>query len=145
LLSSRYLYFVCSSLFLYVDKSLLHIVKPPLKVSIWPFFSLLLIFDFYQKIDQKSTFSIPITIPTYHISIPTYQHITYPHTNIPHTTYQHTTIYLIPYYLYCLEFVFCPNFCVCQYSIILPKNYTIIKIQKYFVKLKFPNEWHFGE
>jgi hypothetical protein len=107
-----------------------------------------------KKLTKTSTFSIPITIPTYqrqhttyHIS--TYQHITYPHINIshthishttyqhitfhiPHTTYQHTTIYFIPYYFYCLcvfLIFYCPNFCVCQYSIILPKNYTILKFK----------------
>ncbi len=131
-----------------------------------------------KKLTKTSTFSIPITIPTYqhqhttyHIPtyhIPTYHiHITYPyphtmyhvphittnistyhishsthpHTNISHSTYHipYTTIYLTPCYLYYLGFFYCPNFFVCQYSIILPKIYIIIRIQNYFVKLKSPN------
>jgi hypothetical protein len=148
---------------------------------------------FTKKLAKTSTYSIPISIPTYHISIftyqhityhiprttypcthiPTYQHITYhishthiptyhishmhipsyQHTthNIPHTAFPITTFHIpkyhIPTYhhvlhsilsLLFMDFFYCPNFCVYQYSIILPKN-TIIKIQKYFVKLKSLN------
>jgi hypothetical protein len=73
------------------------------------------------------TYSYPHS--TYHI--PTHQHITY---HIPHTTYQH-----IPHSILSLlfrGFFYCPNFCVCQYSIILSKNYTIIIIQKYFCEIE---------
>jgi hypothetical protein len=97
---------------------------------------------------SHTTFHLPRT--TYHI--PTYQyttyhilHITYPHAHI--LTYQHITYHIptyhhIPHSILSLlfrGFFYCPNFCVFQYSIILPKNYTIIKIQKYFVKLNSTN------
>ncbi len=79
---------------------------------------------------------IPHThITTYHI--PTYQHITY---HIPHITYHiYTTYQHIPHSILSLlfkGFFYCPNFCVCQYSIILSKNYTIIIIQKYFCEIE---------
>jgi hypothetical protein len=126
-----------------------------LKVSIWSYFFLIAdffgsFFTFTKKLKKHPHFQylspyqhIIINIPhtIYHIS-----HITYPHIiyhishihmsnitfHIPHTTYQHITN--ISYTTFHI-----PNIYVCQYSIILPKNYTIIKIQKYFVKLKFPN------
>jgi hypothetical protein len=101
-------------------------------------------YDFYQKIGK----SIHI-FNAYHHTNTTYQHIAYPypHTtlNLPHITYHvpythisHTTFHIptyhIPTYhhphsilsLLLRVFFYCFNFCVCRYSIILPKNYTII-------------------
>jgi hypothetical protein len=82
---------------------------------------------------------IPHThIPTYHIPhttlyIPTY-HISHSTYHIPHTTYQHTPHSILS--LLFRGFFYCPNLCVCQYSIILSKYYTIIIIQKYFCEIE---------
>jgi hypothetical protein len=78
LLSSKY--FVCSSLFLYVNRSFTTYYKAtPLKFQYDHIFSLLLISDFIsdftKKLTKISTFSIPITIPHITHHIPTYHHI----------------------------------------------------------------------
>jgi len=87
-----------------------------------------------KNLTITSTFSIPITIPTYQHQHTTYQHITYhvPTYHIPHSTYHILTYHHILHsilFLLFMRFFYYPNFCVCQYSIILPKIYTILELK----------------